>query len=74
MDWKKCTVSQSVDNYEGFEQLVERGRRMHNQAVFNLFAWLVLNAVTSLKKGSGMMIRKRDSRKYSGGLSIKYSS
>ena len=74
MDWKTCSIIKSVGGHEGFEQLVERGRRMHNQAVFNLFAWLVLNAVTSLKKGSGMMIRKRDSRKYSGGLSIKYSS
>ncbi len=73
MDWKKSSVSQSVENYKGFEQLVERGRQMHSQAVFELFAWLVSNTISSLKKGYDM-IRKRDSMKYSGELSIKYSS
>lgn len=74
MDWKKSSASQSVGNYEGFEQLLERGRQMHSQAVFELFASLVSHAIPLLKKGYGMMIRKRDSRKYGGELSIKYSS
>ena len=74
MDWKKSSVSQSVENYKGFEQLVERGRQMQSQAVFELFASLVSHAIPSLKKGNGMMIRKRNSKNYNGGLSIKYSS
>jgi hypothetical protein len=74
MDWKKCSVSQSVVNSVGFEHLLERGRQMHNQAVFDLFASLVSKAIPSLKKDYGMMIGKRDSRKYSGKLSTQYSS
>ena len=73
MDWKTCSIIKSVGGHEGFEQLVERGRQMHNQSVFELFAWLVSNTISSLKKGYDM-IRKRDSMKYSGELSIKYSS
>lgn len=74
MDWKTCSIIKSVGGHEGFEQLVERGRQMHNQAVFELFAWLVSQAIPSLKKGYGMMMRKRDSRDYNAGLSIKFSS
>ena len=73
MDWKKGSVSQSVEKHEGFEQLVERGRQMHNQAVFEFFASLVSKAIFSLKKGYDMM-RQRYSRKNSGRLSIRYAS
>jgi hypothetical protein len=53
MDLKKYSVSQSVGNDEEFEQLVERGRQMHTQAVFELFASLVSNAIYFLTKGYG---------------------
>ncbi len=74
MDWKKCSISQSVDNYEQFEQLVELGRQMHSQAVFEFFAGLVSNAIPLLKIGNGMTFRKPNSGNNNRGLSVKYSS
>ncbi len=74
MDWKKCSVSQSVDNYKGFEQLVERGRQMHDQAVFDLFARLLSNANPFLKVGNSLLIRKQNAKNHNRGLSIKYST
>lgn len=50
MDWQTNGVIESVGGSEGFEQLVERGRQLHNQAVFELFARLVSSAMLSLKK------------------------
>ena len=40
MDRKINDVMQSVGGYDGFEVLVKRGRRLHDQAVFDLFARL----------------------------------
>jgi hypothetical protein len=37
MDRKINDVIQSVGGYEKFDQLVKRGRHMHDQAVFDLF-------------------------------------
>lgn len=51
MDRKTGGVIESVGGSEGFEKLVERGRQLHNQAVFELFARLVSSAILSLKKG-----------------------
>jgi hypothetical protein len=58
MDWKTGGVIESVGGLEQFEQLVERGRQLHNQAVFELFARLVSNAVQALGKSCGIIIRK----------------
>ncbi len=68
MDWKNNSVIESVGGYEEFEQLVKRGRQMHDQAVFELIARLLSNAILSLKKIGGILIRKRD---HSLGLYLK---
>ena len=69
MKEKTCLKMQEQDGYEGFEQLVERGRQLHDQAVFELFARMVSYVILSIKKCCGVSIRDR-----SRGLSIKQSS
>lgn len=62
MDGKNYGVIESVGGYEEFEQLVKRGKQMHDQAVFELFAQLLSNAVLSLKNGGENLIRMRGSK------------
>jgi hypothetical protein len=44
------------------KNVVERGRQMHNQALFELFARSVSKAIQALKKCCGITIRKQGSR------------
>lgn len=67
MDWESGGVIESVGGSEGFENLVEQGRQLHNQAVFELFARLVSSAVLSLKKSCGVTIGKQGTGDYKEG-------
>lgn len=60
MDRKSVSVIQTVGGLDEFEQLVERGRQLHNQAVFELFARLALKAIQFFRK-NGCTFRKHDS-------------
>lgn len=73
MDRKSVSVIQTVGGLEEFEQLVERGRQLHNQAVFELFARLVSNAVHALRKSSST-IRKQDSEVHGQSVYLKQTS
>jgi hypothetical protein len=59
MDWKTVGVIASVGGSEGFEKLVEHGRQLHNQAVFELFARPVSSAILALKKSCGVTNKKK---------------
>jgi hypothetical protein len=59
MDWETGGVIDSVGGLEKFERLVERGRQLHNQAVFELFEQLVSNAKLFLKKTSVLQLESR---------------
>ncbi|MGD9369092.1 MAG: hypothetical protein PVH87_25525 [Desulfobacteraceae bacterium] len=74
MDWQTNGVIESVGGSEGFEQLVERGRQLHNQAVFELFARLVSSAMLSLKKSRGAIIEKQSSGNHGRGVCLKQTS
>jgi len=50
MDRKTYDVIQSAGNYVEFEQLVQRGRQMHDRAVFDLFARSVSTIVVFVKE------------------------
>ena len=52
-------VIDAVGGYEGFEQLLKRGKQLHDQAVFELFAQLLSNAILSLRKWGDNLIRVR---------------
>jgi len=74
MDGKTSCIIQTVGGYKAFEQMVERGRQLHNQAVFELFVSLVSNAVLFSQKCCGMAIGNRDSRNHGARLFIRKSS
>ena len=50
MEGKK-TVIDSIGGYEKFEQLMKRGKQMHNQALYGLIARLLSKVFSSLKQG-----------------------
>ena len=56
-----------------FEQLVERGRQLHDYAVFDLFAWMVLFPVSSAKRFFGNDIVKKEANNFSNRLSLKHN-
>jgi len=74
MDGETNCIIQTVGGYEVFEHMVERGRQLHNQAIFELFARLVSSAVLFVKKCGGMAIGTRGSMDHGAGLSIHQSS
>lgn len=61
MDRKINSVIQSVGGYEKFEQLVKRGRHMHDQAVFDLFARLVSKIAQFVTGHFGIKIKRQKS-------------
>lgn len=63
MDSKTIGVIESVGGLEQFEQLVERGRQLHNQAVFEMFARLVSNVMQALKNCYDITIGKQANRR-----------
>jgi len=71
---RTCCISKEIESYEQLKHLVERGRQMHNQAVFELFARLGSNVVLFSKKCCGITIRNRASRDHNGRQSIKQSA
>jgi hypothetical protein len=62
MDRKINDVTQSVGGYEEFERLVKQGRKMHDQAVFDLFARLMSRAGQSVKGIPSITIKKQGSK------------
>jgi len=70
MNEKTNCVIQTAGGYEGFNQLVERGRQMHNQAVFELSARIVSNSVLLLKRCYGLAVGTQESRSQRAGRSI----
>jgi hypothetical protein len=62
MDRKINDVTQSVGGYEEFERLVKQGRKMHDQAVFDLFARLMSKAGQSVKGILSITIKKQESK------------
>ncbi len=74
MDRKTYDVIESVDDFEEFEQLVQRGRQMHSQAVFDLFARLVSKIVLFVKKILGITISRQGTADHYQGAYIKQSS
>lgn len=74
MDLKTSSIIESVSGYGEFEKLIERGRQMHNQAVFELFALLVSNTILFMKKSCGISIGKPGSGIYNRGQSINQTS
>lgn len=56
------SVIDSVGGYEQFEQLVKRGKQMHDQAVFELIARLPSKAILSLKQGWDHLVRQQGSK------------
>jgi hypothetical protein len=74
MDWQTVGVIESVGGLAQFEQLVERGRQLHNRAVFELFARSGSKAIQSLKKSRGMTIGKQAIDVHSRGVNLKQTS
>ena len=74
MDWQIVGVIESVGGLAQFEQLVERGRQLHDRAVFELFARLGSKAIQSLKKNCGISIRKQDIDVHSRRVNLKQTS
>lgn len=52
MEGKYCHIFEALDDYEKFNQLVERGRQLHNQAVFELFARMISNVALFVKRNN----------------------
>jgi|GEM_PF-2403598 len=73
MDRKHACVIETVGGYEGFNRLVERGRQMHNQAVFELLAGMMSTSFLGLKKCYGIAVSTRDSKLLSAGRSMRQS-
>jgi hypothetical protein len=74
MDWQTVGVIESVGGLAQFEQLVERGRQLHNQAVFELSARLGSSAIQWLKKSCGRIIRKQGMEDHNRGVNLKQIS
>ena len=74
MDWDASSVIESVGGLEEFERLVERGRQLHNQAVFGLITWLVSSAMLSLKKSGGNAIRNEGPGGHCRGVPLNQTS
>ena len=74
MDRKTYGVIQSVGGYEEFEQLMQRGRQIHDQAVFDLFARLVSTIVLFAKRSLGIPTREQGPVDHYQGVYIKQSS
>ena len=55
-------VIDSVGGYEQFEQLVKRGKQMHDQAVFELIARMPSKAIPFLKQGVGHLLGQLGSK------------
>jgi hypothetical protein len=62
MDRKINDVMQSVGGYEEFEQLVKRGRQMHDRAVFDLFAPLASKAAHFVKENLGIKVKRQKTK------------
>ena len=60
MDGNNYCVIDSVGGYENFEQLVKRGRQLHGEAVFEVFARLFSSPVLFLRNIRSTLTRKRD--------------
>jgi hypothetical protein len=65
------TRIQSGDGH--LEQLVERGRQLHDHAVFDLFAWMVSIPVSSARQFFGNDLVKKEGNNFSNRLSIKHN-
>ena len=57
-------VIDSVGGYEAFDQLVKRGKQMHDQAVFELFAGMLSKAFASFKKGRDQLATRQGKADY----------
>jgi hypothetical protein len=49
MNKKTCCIAREKEGYEGFEQLMERGRILHSHAIYDAFAWMATRVKLSLK-------------------------
>jgi hypothetical protein len=74
MDSKTVAVIESVGGLAQFEQLVEQGRQLHNQEIFELFARLGSKAIQSLKKSCAITIGKQGVATHSRGVTLKQTS
>ena len=74
MDSITISVIESVGGLNQFEQLVERGRQLHNLAVFELFARVVSNAMQALKNCYGITIGKQGIEAHRRGVTLKRTS
>jgi hypothetical protein len=74
MNRQTVGVIESVGGLAQFEQLVERGRQLHNRAVFELLARLGSKAIQSLKKCCGITIPEQSIAVHSRGVNLKQTS
>jgi hypothetical protein len=54
-------------------QLVEKGRQLHDHAVFDLFAWMVSSQVRSTRQFAGNDLVKKEGNNYSHRLALKHN-
>ncbi len=62
MDRRTYDVAQSAGGYAEFERLVKQGRKLHDQAVFDLCARLVARVVRFVKGIGRVSIKKQVSK------------
>jgi hypothetical protein len=62
MDRRIYDISQSAGGYAEFERLVKQGRKLHDQAVFDLVARLAAEAVRCVKGIRRVTTKKQASK------------
>ena len=65
------SVIDSVGGYEQFEQIVKRGRQMHSQAVFGLFARLLSKVILPFKQGWNYLVIQQGSKDHGPALYVR---
>jgi len=74
MQGKKSWTTKSQLDDGQLEKLVERGRQLHDRAVFDLLAWMAPTLIRSARQYSGKDRAKKEKLNYSEKMFLKHTS